>query len=125
MHDQRCQRHKADKNSVPIEDARVCTERIEICPERLKKDAAFVQWNAANHIGHRRTEKDGEQGAAKEEHPIPERCPDRICDATAQFDGDTAKHQEPEDDDQRQIEAAEAGGVKQRKGEENCAASGD
>src|SRR5947209_19313673 len=101
MHNQSCQRHEADKNSVPIEDARVCTERIEICPERLKKETAFVQWNAAKHIGNSRTEKDAEQAGAKEEHPIPERCLDRICDATAQFDGDTAKDQEPEYEEQR------------------------
>jgi hypothetical protein len=41
------------------------------------------------------------------------------------FDADAAEHQQPEDDHERQIEAAEAGGVEQGEGEQERASGGE
>ena len=43
----------------------------------------------------------------------------------AEFEADAAQHQQPEDDHQRKIEAAESRGVEQRKREIERAASGE
>ncbi len=43
----------------------------------------------------------------------------------AEFEAYTAQHEQPEDDHERKIEAAESGGVEQRKGEIERASSGE
>src|SRR6266487_816592 len=65
------------------------------------------------------------EGASKKEHPIPEGDPHRILDVRAEFDRDAAQHQEPEDDDQGQVEPAEAGGIEHGESEEQSASGRD
>ena len=46
-------------------------------------------------------------------------------EVAAEFDADAAQDEQPEHDHERQIEAAEGGGVEQREGEVEGAAAGE
>src|SRR5690606_11383663 len=76
-------------------------------------------------VADRRAKEDREQQARRAEDEIEELAPQWAIDMRAEFDSDAAQHQQPEDDHQRQIEAAEARGIKKRKSEIERAAGGD
>ena len=114
---------ESNHNGVPVENAGMRAD-LEICPKRFKKIPVGTEWHAANDIADRCPEKNCEQHAGKGKYKIEERPPERIINVGAELDADTAQHQEPENDHQRQIEAAEARCVKRRKSEKQRACRG-
>ena len=121
---QRDQSDQAGKDGVPVENSGVSAD-AKICPKRFKEIAIGSQRNAAHYIPQGGAEKDCKQNAGRAENQIEEADPDRMFQVAAHFDADSAQHQEPQDHHQGKIEAAEAGGIKQRKGEVQRATGGD
>src|SRR6185369_5057060 len=69
-------------------------------------------------------EEDGEEEAREGEQRIPEGDPDRMREVAAELDGDGAEDQEPEEDHDRKVKAAQGGGVHGGEGEEDRPAGG-
>ncbi len=113
------ERQQPDQNRVPVQDARVRAVWVKIRPQRLEEGPIPIQGHTTNDIAKCGPIEDGEESASKKEHSIPEGDPHRILDVRAEFDGDPTQHQEPENDDQWQVEPAEAGGIEHREGEEH------
>jgi hypothetical protein len=61
-------------------------------------------------------QKDRKYGTGAAENNIPKRSPQAIAEMIPKFNCDAAQHQQPENYNQRQIKAAEAGRVKAGKG---------
>ena len=78
--------------------------------------------HAANDVAQRGAEENREQVRSKREDHLEETLPDGVFDVGTELDADGAQHQQPQHHHQRQIEAAEAGGVEQRKGKVQRAA---
>ena len=104
------QRLDADKNGVPIKDARLFAE-TEVGPKRFEKIAGLVERDAADDVGESGTEKNGEQQAGSRKEEIPEGIPNWAFDVVSEFDGSAAQDEEPEHHHERKIKAAEAAGI--------------
>lgn len=65
-------RHQADQDGVPVENAGVRAERVEVRPERLEEGSIAGERHTTQYIRHRGTEEDGEQRTANKERTIPE-----------------------------------------------------
>src|SRR6185437_308525 len=94
-------------------------------PEREEKIAVFVQRYAANHVAQSSAVEDRKQNAGESEAAIKEAAPDSTLQMHAQLNPNAAQNEEPQNDHQRKIEAAETGSVKQWKGEVQSSAAGD
>ena len=94
-------------------------------PERQEEVIVFADGHAAHHVGERRAEEDGEKRAREEEQAVKEGVHQSVLRMAAQLNADAAQNQQPEDDHEGKIEAAESRGIKKRKGEEQCASGGE
>jgi hypothetical protein len=118
------QRDHAGENGIPVKDAGIGAG-AEVGPERFDEVAIGSERNAADDISQGSAEKDGEEQTGDAEDEIEEPRPHRIRHVRAQFNADAAQHQQPEHDHERQVEAAEAGGVEPGEGEVERACGSD
>src|ERR1035438_9077894 len=123
VHDQCHQRNQAADDGVPVKDA-VLRTHAPVRPQRLKEIAVGLQRNAAHHVAQSGAEEDSQQDARNSKDDIEEALPHRVLNMGAELNADAAQHQQPQHHHQRQVKAAEAGRVQQRKGEVESPAGG-
>src|SRR5713101_543024 len=124
MESEGCQSDSSDEDCVPIENS--CLAGGEkVCPQRLEEMAGDVERNSTNHIAKCGAIKNGEQKAGKRKSGVPNRGPDWAAYMTSEFEGNSAENQQPENHHQRQIEAAEACGIKRGEREVERATRGN
>src|SRR5258706_16480488 len=97
---------------------------LEVGPERFEEVASGIQRNAAYNVADCDAEEHGEQNAGSAEHEIKEGLPNLVLHMGTEFDPDSTQDEQPENHHQREIEAAEAGGVELRKREVEGATGG-
>src|ERR1700687_6258405 len=129
MNGQRDQRDHSGENGVPVEDAVVLASLTlvdpEVRPERLEEILVGSERNAAHDISQGSAKENGEQQAGDAEDDIEESTPDGGLHVGTQFNANAAQHEQPEHDHERQVEAAETGGIEQREGEVEGAPGGE
>ena len=76
--------------------------------------------HAANEVAERRAEDDGQERRREREDRVPEFAPQGIVLMRSELDRHAAQDQQPEHDHQRQVEAAERGGVDPRERHEQA-----
>ena len=92
-------------------------DRDEVGPERLEEAPVGVDQHPAHDVSERRAEDDGEEDARAREEDVPQRCPRRALDVVPELDREAAQDEEPEDDHEGEIEAAERRRVERRERE--------
>ena len=97
----------------------------QVGPERCEEPPLRRERHAAHHVPERRAVEDDEEQAREREDDVPDGCPREAVDVAAELDRDAPQHEEPEDDHERQVKAAEARRVERREGEVERAPGGD
>ena len=118
------EREQANERGVPVEDSRLAAGE-EVRKQRHAPEPFFSERNAANQVAERRAEHHGEKRRREREDRVPEFPPQGVVLVRAELDRHATQDQQPEDDHQGQVEAAERGGVDVREGHEQHAARGD
>src|SRR6266545_4444849 len=113
MRRKRDQRDYSRNHGVPIQDARMRSQ-AKICPKRFEEIAVGTERYSADYISQCCSKENCKQCARNAEDHIEEPLPHRIVHMCAKFDSDPAQHEQPEDNHERQIEAAESGGIELR-----------
>jgi hypothetical protein len=117
MSDQRREGEDPDEDGVPVENPdRVARGEIG---EKLEAEPSFgVERHSTQEIAERRSEEDGKENARNPKKEIPGRAPDTILDVTAELDRNAPQDQAPEDQEDREVEAGDAGRQHAREGHE-------
>src|ERR1700686_2410115 len=74
-----------------------------------------AEWYAAQNIAEGGAEENDQQDAGDRERRVEEVPPDAVVQVRAKLDANRSANQQPKNNVERQIKAAEAGGVEQRK----------
>src|SRR5512140_3824808 len=86
---------------------------------------AGIQRDSADHVAERGSEEDRQKSARKREEPVEEIPPEPALQVMPELDAERAQDEQPEHNHERQVEAAETRGVKEREGVEESAPGRD
>src|SRR5215831_11049760 len=106
--DERREGEDPDEHGVPVEDADRLFGR-EVGEELEAEPSVGVERHSTQEIPERRSEKDGKENTRNPEKEVPSSAPDAIPHVTAELDRDAAQDQAPEHEEDREIEAGNAG----------------
>ena len=124
MVEERHQREDSGEHGEPVEDAERAG-RGERGEQRQLEPAVRRQRHAAQEIAERGAEEHRRESRSEREDGVPERTPQAVFDVRAELDRDAAQDERPENQEDRQVEAREAGREHRREGEEEDAAGGE
>src|SRR5581483_8074652 len=119
---QKCGNSRQDR--IPVEDGGFAAHG-KIGPQRQEEEAVGIERHPADYVTQGCAEENGQQHAGAAEYHVPEGTPDGALDVIAKLDRDAAQDQQPEDNHQREIKAAETGGVEGGESEIESAAAGE
>src|SRR5579859_5189270 len=118
------QRQDPAGDGIPIEDARM-RSRTPVRPQRQEEVSISADRHPADDVRQGGAEENRQEHTGEGEEAIEKRPPQRLARVAAEFNADAAKHQEPEHDHERQIEATEGRGVEEGKGKKQSAAGSE
>src|SRR5215470_7840916 len=100
---------RANTHRVPVKDSHGVA-RAPVGEEWQREPPIAVEGHAAHEITKRGAEEHREQRASRHEHEVPGGAPQRVGHVAAELDGDAAPEQTPEKEEDREVEARDAGG---------------